>query len=132
MGRTQANLNVEKVSFLITGWAVAPLPQNRICTPSRIDAACRKIASIIGFTWRSCDPKFSQVNTSVRRFLQKTGNRQKNSENTGWTGFFKKYVRKSKLYHTVKKDTTRYSALTQDIKRIRYFEDVIKFQTKSL
>jgi hypothetical protein len=47
----------------------------------------------------------------MRRFLQKTENRPKNRVNR----FFLKI--RSKIETTVKKDTTRYSVLTQDIKR---------------
>jgi hypothetical protein len=54
---------------------------------------------------------------SVRRFLQKTENRKptgKNRKNRVNRIFLK--IR-SKIETTVKKDTTRYSVLTQDIKR---------------
>jgi hypothetical protein len=45
----------------------------------------------------------------------KTENRPEKTEKTEWTGFFLKM--RSKIETTVKKDTTRYSELTQDIKR---------------
>jgi hypothetical protein len=54
---------------------------------------------------------------SVRRFLQKNENRKptgKNRKNRVNRVFLK--IR-SKIETTVKKDTTRYSVLTQDIKR---------------
>jgi hypothetical protein len=63
---------------------------------------------------------------SVRRFLQKNENRPKK---TRVNQFFIKI--RSKIETTVKKYTTRYSVLTQEL-NVRYFDDVIKFQTKSL
>ena len=49
--------------------------------------------------------------TSARRFLQKNENRPKKQSEP----FF--FLICSKIETTVKKDTTRYSVLTQDIKR---------------
>jgi hypothetical protein len=63
---------------------------------------------------------------SVRRFLQKNENRPKKPR---VNQFFIKIC--SKIETTVKKYTTRYSVLTQEL-NVRYFDDVIKFQTKSL
>ena len=52
---------------------------------------------------------------------------QKNRKNRMNRGFFK--IR-SKIETTVKKDTTRYTQYSRKILNVRYFEDVIKFQTK--